>query len=261
MILLPSGCNVEENMTPRSSMISLRKGEIYKKGVTLLLLLVFFRKYPRNSWMLLDSKHYSIVNFTWPKFDILSFMGFCCFPVKTYSVKWMALKSSNLKTFQLNWYLCGNNHFKANFQKFPVIRGLSPAEESRGCTWPDFGWWRAIEVSKTYPFLIPIFSKKHTQLDTNFSKKYILPYISYQILESVPFLLPKLWKLIPFFKPISGKLIPFPMAHPRTQIYIVHPLGEKSEKRVRYEMALSFHASDLKINFRVISSVDSFLIS
>ena len=43
-----------------------------------------------------------------------------------------------------------NGHFVTD------LRGVRPGG---GGTWPAFGRGRAIEVSKTYPFLIPIFPK------------------------------------------------------------------------------------------------------
>ena len=97
-----------------------------------------------------------------------------------------------------------------------------------GGTWPDFGRGRAIEVSKTYPFLVPIFPKCIPDFIPIFKNIYPTLYqfsengyrIQYQLWKSrkvIPFLIPNSWKSIPFLIPKSWKSIPFPMARPRTQ--------------------------------------------
>ena len=107
-----------------------------------------------------------------------------------------------------------------------------------GGTWPDFRRGRAIEVSKTYPLLIPTFPKcipdfipilqtYRPDLIPSF-QKYVpnLIPICQKCIDTVPYT--KIIKISTIPIPKLRELIPFPMARPHTQIYIV-PLSPSSK--------------------------------
>ena len=127
-----------------------------------------------------------------------------------------------------------------------------------GGTLPDFGWGRAIEAPKTYPFLIPIFRKCIPDLIPNFRKSIpdFIPNFSKMAYLFV--LYTKITKIdtIPYTKIVKIDTVPYTKivkidtlpdgTSPVPKIYIVspraayQPMTQVSYKTRVYSVSYSF---------------------
>ena len=149
------------------------------------------------------------------------------------------------------------SNFSLQFSKFDLVpdriqrlaksrlfREIVMSLKSPGGTLPDFGWGRAIEAPKTYPFLIPIFRKFiHDQIYTrpNFRKSIpeFIPNLSKMAylfvlytkitrIDTVPYT--KIVKIdtVPYTKIVKIDTLPDGTS-PVPKIYIVPPGGVSSK--------------------------------
>ena len=99
--------------------------------------------------------------------------------------------------------------------------------KSRECTWSDFDRGRAIEASKPYPFLIPIFWKSIPDLVPIFWKVYPTLYFIPQSWKTVPFRMPNCENWYRSLYEYLENRYPCRWHVPVSEIYVVHPRAWK----------------------------------